>query len=305
MELELRSLRYFVAVAEDLHFGRAADKLHISQPALSVQIRKLERLLGVDVFLRDSRHVELTSAGEAVLEEARRTLAAADHTVAVARNIARGSGRLDIGFVANAAAELTPAVVEEFSRRHPHVDVRMRQYAFADPLAGLASGDVDAAFVRPPLRPDAHVDCLPLLHEERVLILSERHPLAQRPAVSVEMVLDEAFVARRAPQEWRDFWLGVDHRYGHPVRVGAEVSTVDECLEAVLTGRGIAFTQSSSQRYYARPGLAFVPVDDLSGSTVVLAWRRDTAAPLVNDLVASARGVLGARAADRPRSSQH
>ncbi|MFD4977297.1 LysR family transcriptional regulator [Streptomyces sp. NPDC058424] len=292
MELDLRLLRYFTAVADDLHFGRAARHLHISQPALSVQIRKLEHMCGVELFRRTSRHVELTAAGEAVLVEARKTLAAADRTIAVARSAARGkASRLTVGFVANAAAELTPAILEEFGRRHPHVDVQMRQFAFPDPLAGLGDGDVDVAFVRPPLRSDPAIKSAPLLDEERVLILSERHPLAQYPAVTVEMVLDEPFVARRAPDEWRDFWLGVEHRDGHAVRIGAEVSTVDECLEAVLTGRGIAFTQSSSQRYYARPGLAFVPVSGLSGSTVAIAWRQDDSTPLVHEFVSAAHSV--------------
>ncbi|CDR07212.1 LysR family transcriptional regulator [Streptomyces iranensis] len=292
MELDLRLLRYFVAVAQDLHFGRAAARLHISQPALSVQIRKLEHVLGVEVFRRTSRHVELTPAGQAILAEATRTLAAAERTMAVARSAARGKpGHLTVGFVANAVAELTPVILEEFGRRHPHVDIQMKQFAFADPLAGLGNGDADVAFVRPPLRPDPAIEWCPVLDEGRVLILSERHPLAQYPAVTVEMLINEPFVARRAPDEWRDFWLGVDHRDGHAVRIGAEVSTVDECLEAVLTGQGIAFTQSSSQRYYSRPGLAFVAVKGLSGSTAAVAWRRDAATPLVNEFVTAAQNV--------------
>jgi DNA-binding transcriptional LysR family regulator len=113
-------------------------------------------------------------------------------------------------------------------------------------------------------------------------------------------VLGEPFVARRAPQEWRDFWLGVDHRDGHEARIGAEVSTVDECLEAVLTGRGIAFTQSSSQRYYARPGLAFVPVAGLSGSTVAVAWRRDASSAVVDAFVSTARTVSRLRHVPAP-----
>jgi DNA-binding transcriptional LysR family regulator len=136
MELDLRLLRYFTAVAEDLRFGRATRHLYISQPALRVRIRKLEHIFGVELFRRTSRHVELTAAGEAVIVEARKTSAAADRTIAVARSAARGrASRLAMGFVANAAAELTPAALEELGRRHPHVGVRMRQFAFSDPLA--------------------------------------------------------------------------------------------------------------------------------------------------------------------------
>lgn len=240
---------------------------------------------------RTSRHAKLTAAGEALLVEARKTPAAADRTIAVALSAARGkASRLTVGFVANAAAELTPAILEEFGRWHPHVDVQMRQFPFSDPLAGL--GTKTSTCVRPSSAAvgPGHQE-RPLLDKERVLILSERHPPAQYPAVTVEMVLDEPFVARRAPDEWRDFWLGVDHRDGHAVRIGAEVSTVDECLEAVLTVRGIAFTQSSSQRFYARPGLAFVPVSGLSGSTVAIVWRQDDSTPLVHEFVSAAHSV--------------
>lgn len=300
----MRVLRYFVAVAEDLHFGHAASRLHVSQPALSVQIRKLERMLGVDLFKRTSRRVELTEAGLAILEEARATLAAADRTLAVARSAARGKRRLTVGFVANAAAELTPVILQEFGRLHSGVDIHMRQYAFTDPLAGLGNGEVDVAFVRPPVQSGPTIESATILSEERVLILSESHALAQQPWVTVDMLLNEPFVARRAPRDWRDFWLGVDHRGGHEARIGAEVSTVDECLEAILTDRGIAFTQASSQRFYARPGLAFVPVAGLSGSTVAVAWRRDSAGPLVDAFVSTARVVGGSGctipAPDRP-----
>ncbi|MGX4695345.1 LysR family transcriptional regulator [Streptomyces sp. JNUCC 63] len=135
MELDRRLLKYFTAVAEDLHFGQAARHLHISQPALSVQIRKLEHIFGAEPFRRTSRHVELTAAGEAVLIEARKTPAAADRTIAAARSAARGkASHLTVGFVANAATELTPAILEEFGRRHPHVDVRIRGVASRGPL---------------------------------------------------------------------------------------------------------------------------------------------------------------------------
>ncbi len=100
----------------------------------------------------------------------------------------------------------------------------------------------------------------PLFAEPRVLVVSEHSPLAQHPELTVEQVVHELFVARRAPAYWRDFWLATDVRDGHPAAVGAEVATVDECFEAILAERGAAFTQASTKRFYGRPGLAFVPV---------------------------------------------
>jgi hypothetical protein len=101
--------------------------------------------------------------------------------------------------------------------------------------------------------------------------------------------VDEPFVARRAPRYWRDYWLAVEQRAGHPVRVGAEATTVDECFEAIMRGLGMAFTQASSRRFYARPGLTFVPVADLAPTSVSVAWRRDACSPLVAEFVAIAR----------------
>jgi len=305
-EFDLRLLRHFVVVAEELHFGRAALRLHITQPSLSVQIRKLEHMLGVELLTRTSRHVALTTAGSAFVDEARGILARADRAVHVARTAAEGApARFVVGFLANAAAELTPTIVSAFETIHSHVLVEMRQHDFTDPYLGLADGSVDVAFVRPPVVVHAWLGMETLFAEPRVLVLSSTSPVATHDEVSVEMLVDEPFVVRRAPDYWRDFWLATDRRGGHPVRVGAEVTTVDECFEAILAERGMAFTQASTQRYYARPGLSFVPVRDVSPSSVAIAWRRDAESPLVTDFVQLARslaalgGVPNASSTDR------
>jgi DNA-binding transcriptional LysR family regulator len=288
-EVDLRLLRSFVAVAEELHFGRAAARLHVSQPALSVQVRKLEHLVGVELLRRTSRHVELTPAGEVFLGEARRLLATAERAFAATREAARGSrGRLVVGFVGNGAAELTPRILSDFGAAHRHTEVEMRQFDFADPYAGLAEGSADAAFVRPPLQPREWLAMETLFVEPRVLVASERFGMAQAGSVRVEQLVDAPFVARRAPRYWRDFWLAADQREGQPVRVGAEAATVDECFGAILADRGVAFTQLSSQRFYARPGIAFVPVEGIPPTSVAIAWRRDAESPLVLDFVATA-----------------
>lgn len=298
---ELRVLRYFVAVAEELHFGHAAARLHIAQPSLSVQIRNLERSLGTPLLVRSSRGVALTPAGDVLLGHARILLADADRAAAATRRAAQeNSQKLIVGFQANAAAELTPKVLAAFRRHHPNVQVQMRSYAFADPTAGLADGSADVAFIRPPV-PDFDGLCsLSLFSEPRVLAMPDTFRLASRTTIFVEEVLDEPFVARHAPEVWRDFWLGIDARGGQAAVIGNDVKTVDECFESILSHQGIAFTQASTQRFYNWPGLAFVPVADLPPSTVSIAWREDSAAPAVRSfidtaqLVASCTSVPGA-----------
>ncbi|WP_218002096.1 LysR family transcriptional regulator [Microtetraspora malaysiensis] len=288
---ELRLLRYFVAVAQELHFGRAAARLHISQPSLSVQIRKLEHQLGAQLLERNSRHVMLTPAGEVLLDEAERLLTSAERLAVVTRQAADngGGGSLIVGFQANAAAELTPKILAAFQARYPRVQVEMRSHDFADPYVGLSNGSTDVAFVRPPILLQDWLCVETLFVEPRVLVTSANCHLAGRERVSIEDVLDEPFVGRRAPEYWRDFWLAVDCRGPHTVRLGAEVGSVDECFEAILSSRGVAFTQASTQRFYSRPGLAFVPVDGLPPSPLAIAWRNDMNARPVQQFVETAR----------------
>lgn len=300
---ELRVLRYFVTVAEELHFGRAATRLHITQPSLSVQIRNLERSLDTPLLNRTSRAVTLTPAGEVLLIHARGLLEAAEAAASLTRQAAREPGRkLVVGFQANAAAELTRGVLAAYRHDNPTVHVEMRSYHFSDPTAGLADGSADVAFVRPPLPQFKDLRMAPLFTEPRVLAVSEASELATRSSVRVEELLEEPFVARNAPDLWRDFWLAVDARHSHPPVIGAEASTVDECFEAILSQQGVAFTQASTQRFYSRPGLAFVPVADLSPSTVSVAWRRDNEHGAARAFVEAAQ--LTALSTTLPRSTQ-
>ncbi|MBS1690828.1 MAG: LysR family transcriptional regulator [Actinobacteria bacterium] len=291
--LDLRLLAYFVAVAEELHFGRAAARLHIAQPSLSVQIRKLEHSLNTPLLVRSSRSVALTPAGEVLLDGSRRLLVEAERVASLTKDVGRSPirRRLVVGFQANAAAELTPQILNAFHDLHPTVDVEMRSHDFSDPYVGLADGSVDVAFVRPPLLVQDWLGIEPLFVESRMLVVSEHSHLAGHTQLSVGQLVDEAFVGRRSPDEWRDFWLAVDSRGGMPVKLGAEVSTVDECFEAIMSERGVAFTQASTQRFYGRPGLAFMPVTDLPPSMLSVAWRTDAETDLVREFVDIATAV--------------
>lgn len=296
LSLELRPLSYFVAVAEELHFGRAAAKLHIAQPSLSVQIRKLEHSLGTSLFIRDSRHVTLTPAGARLLEGSRQLLADAERIASLTRQVGRSArSNLVIGFQANAAAELTPDILSAFRALHPDVEVEMQSFDFSDPYVGLGDGTVDVAFVRPPVIVQDWLALDTLFVEPRVLVVSSDSLLAQHDSIDVEQLTGQPFVARRSTEDWRDFWLAASSRDGHDVQLGAEVSTVDECFEAILSRKGVAFSQASTQRFYARPGLAFVPVTGIPPTALSIGWRSDVDSPLAHDFVEAARSVATAR----------
>ena len=179
--MELRHLRYFRAVAEELHFGRAAERLHIAQPPLSQQIRQLERELDVSLFIRSTRKVELTPAGHAYLKRAVAVLDAVDDAGQQARRIALGvEGQLTIGCVGSATYSLLPRLVRALRDELPHVEISVRGEMLAPAqLDALLAGDVDIALLRPPVE-DSDIRCELLRRDRLIAALPADHPLASR-----------------------------------------------------------------------------------------------------------------------------
>jgi len=280
--VELRQLRYFVVLAEELHFGRAAARIPLAQPALSQQIRKLERELGAQLFER-GRRVELTEVGCVFLEHARATLAQADHALAAVRDLTRGlTGELRVGLFANAAAELTSPILQAFAVAHPDVRLSVAELDFSEQVSEVVAGRVDAAIVRPPLDDD-RLELVTLLDEPRVAIVPERHPLAEADEIDVVSLLDEPFIAahRSSPREWRDYWLATDHRGGMAPNVGADdLLTVGQMMAAVAFGGNVTTTAASVERAYPNWGVRYVRLRDVAGSPIAVATRREGADPL-------------------------
>lgn len=288
MDVDLRLLRSFVAVAEELHFTRAAQRLHITQPALSKQIEQLERTLKLPLLKRSSRSVTLTGAGRALLPGVRRLLLDWEGVLRAAQEAAATEERtLRVGFIANAATELTPRILAAFAMIRPDWRVVMTQAPWADCTAGLAGGDVDVALVRPPLPQGAsRIRTRVLLTEDRWVLMAAAHPLARQDVVRFEQLLDEPFVA--VPAEtgvWRDFWLALDHRDGHPVVIGAEVNSTDEWMEAIANNFGLCLTGASTARFYPRPGVVCRPIDKITPTEVAVAWRASDTRQVVADFV--------------------
>ncbi|MGI5443207.1 LysR family transcriptional regulator [Streptomyces shenzhenensis] len=288
MDVDTRLLRSFVAVAGTGSLTRAAERLFLSQPALTKQIKQLETRLGVRLFTRSRAGMTLTEPGRTLAARAPGLLADWDRLLRETKGAADRAARvLRVGFMASAANEATQNIVAEFARRRPGWRADMRQAAWSDPTAGLADGDTDVALVRLPFPGQDALRVAVLFSEPRWIALPAGHPLGARDLIPFRDLWDEPFVA--APPEsgaWRDHWLAADEREGHPVRIGAVTDRPDDWLSAIANGYGIALAPESAARYYARPGIVYRPVSGVSPSRVGVAWApADDTDPVVQDFV--------------------
>lgn len=273
-----RELRAFVAVAEELHFTRAADLLYVSQPALSKQIRSLERQLGVELFRRDRHSVALTEAGRALLPHARRVLEAWEEGAdAVARARAARRTTLVVGMSTSPGrGGLLPAIRSRFTAAHPEAAVRLRQVSWEDPTAGLADGEADVAFVWLPLPDPGRYAWTVVAEEPRLVALPDTHPLAARPEVDFADLLDEPFLALPpSAGALRDHWLALDARGGRPPRVGAEIAGTEETYEALVAGLGVCLVAQGNAPLITLGGVTTRPVRGIGPTRYALAWRRE------------------------------
>jgi DNA-binding transcriptional LysR family regulator len=286
--LDLRLVEYFVAVAEERHFGRAAARLHIAQPSLSHQIRHLERQLGVVLLDRTSRRVELTPGGAVLLRQGKRLLAQAERAVVSTR--AAAEDHVTVGFAGSAATPLLPEVLRRFAERNPSIQVSVRELLLRD-MQRVLDGVVDVAFTRLiPGQLDAEVEVL--ARQPRLVALPAGHPLAGREAVTYRELRGERFItnpidATRPPLRW----LQEQRRHGLTGRVAAEAASVQEVLTLVAAGRGVCLVPEPAASLRAGDDVAFVPVTDAEPAVVSIVWRRANERPAVRAFVEAARGA--------------
>jgi DNA-binding transcriptional LysR family regulator len=301
--MELRQLRYFVAVAEELHFSRAASRLHLAQSALSAHVRRLENEVGGPLFIRTTRRVALTPAGEALLADAREVLAAADDALRRARARARGeTGAIVIGSLGPASGGLLAPALAMFGGRHPSVRVEVRAFDFTDTVNALRERRADVAFVYLPLDvPD--IVTTALLEEPRVVVLPRGHVLATRRELKPADLADEAFVTHppAVPAAWRNFWILADELDRAPRTSPRLADKVEDWLLMIARGEGIDTCPAIISRYYPWPDLAYVPLVDAPPATLVLARRADVRDRLVEDFVACAQAAATTDAASLHR----
>ncbi|MEV0643929.1 LysR substrate-binding domain-containing protein [Phytomonospora sp. NPDC050363] len=297
MDVSSRRLRYFVTLAEELHFSRAAARLFLTQQALSKQIRELEDEVGARLVRRTTRAVALTEAGEVFLASAREALAAIGAGVDAARRVHQGeAGTLRLGFVIGAALELTTPLLRAFAERHPGITLDMHESGFGDPTAGLADDRSDVALIRLPVSaPD--VESQPLFTEPLVVAVPLGHPFAARTEVTATEVAAEPIVAGRCDDPlWFGYWTLEAHRDPALPRRVVRSSSQSEELEMVAAGVAVAVTVAGIERYAGRGGLRYVPITGVSGSRLAVAWRKGRRSPGVAWFADVARDVREAEA---------
>ena len=286
MDVDLRKLRYFRAVAEELHFGRAAERLHIAQPVLSRQIRALEGELGVELFMRDRRRTVLTPAGEQLVRDAAPLLASADALLRRVRAASEGVARLTIGFMPGIT--LTP-VVRLLRERHPGLDVRMLRTEWNDQVEVLHDARADVGIVRLPIDP-AGLEIKPLYTEPRLAVVASAHRLAGKESIHVaDLATDHLLQSPDAVPEWRDVAVEIRNGERRPV---PEIHSVEEKLELVAGGQGIAVIPASTANFYTRSGIEAIPVEDLGPSHVAAAWPAGRTTPLIEEFADAALALL-------------
>ncbi|MEU5570713.1 LysR family transcriptional regulator [Streptomyces coeruleorubidus] len=305
VDLNLHLVRYLAAVIDEGHFGRAAERLYISAPSLSQQVRKLERALGVELVDRSAHPVRPTPAGERFLAEARDALAAADRAVAALEAHRHElATTLRVGFITGAVGRFTPHVFDELRREVPDVSVRLMELPWPQQASAVRDGVVDAALVRPPITEAAGLRLDVVRHEARVVALPVTHRLAAHAEVSLTDLDGEVHVTYdEADPAWVR-WGACDPRpSGAPVRYGPSVRTIDELLEVVATGQAVAITGAFVDGCHRHPEVTLVPVAGAEPCPISLCTRTDDSSPLV---AALRRAVHRLRANDptQPSSSR-
>jgi DNA-binding transcriptional LysR family regulator len=286
MNVELRQLRYFVAVAEEMHFGRAARRLHMTQPPLSQAIQALEAQLGTPLFSRTRRSVALTAAGQTLLPEVQRLLQQVEGLASLAQSAAAGeSGRLSIAFVPMADYSVLPTALREFRAALPSVHLDLQEATTDVQIELLASGRIDIGFLLPPL-PDklnAEVDYLPLTSEPLVLALPEG-TATTKTKMSLKRCADLPLIIfpRRMSPAFHDQILACLRDAGLSPRIGQEAIQMQTIVSLVSAGMGFALVPQSVSNM-KRPGVEYRAMQEISPWVEIgLAWRRDNTSPVLS-----------------------
>jgi len=288
--VELRHIRYFIAVAEYLNFRKAAQRLHIAQPPLSRQIRQLEETLGVDLFSRDKRRVELTKAGHAFLEEARKLIVQAGHTVEAARQAQRGeAGIIRIGIAAGLGGVVN-RVVLEFRKRCPGIEIECRDIFSNFQSQALNKREIDVGFLRPPVDHVA-LDCELLYEEQFVVVLAKTHRLAKRRALRMHDIGTEPLIIfdRNFSSALYDKILSLYSRHGLTPRLFPRHVEVHEEAGAIMLATGKVIYMGAGaivNRSVAGVTLASVRLNEPEAKIEIYgAWRKDDDTPALHDFL--------------------
>jgi len=279
----MRHLRYFVAVAEELHFGRAAERLHMTQQPLSQQIRQLETELGVLLFHRTKRQVQLTEPGKAFLGEARQILQKADQAVEMVRQVAQGeSGRLKVGFSGFATYSILPKVLRVFREFFPRVELELEEMTTSVQVQALQDQQIHLGMMIPPV-PDATLNLELILREPFVVILPETHSLATQLELTLLDLANESFilVSRHLEPGYYDQCISLFQKAGFSPKVIQKASQKQTILGLVSAGMGVSLAPASI-RNIQRTGVVYTTLNaPMSEVDLAAVWRQDEQSPIL------------------------
>lgn len=283
--MELRHLRYFIAVAEELNFTRAADRLHMAQPPLSQQIQQLEAQLGFQLFRRTKRTVTLTDAGQVFFEEAQKILLQVDRAIQLGQQTSRGElGQLTIGFVSSAAHNVVPAILQQFRTLHPAVKLELREMTTNQQLQQLREGQIDIGFIRPPV--DDGINSEIVFREPLIVALPETHHLVDRPDVALRQLSTEPFILfpRSLAPGLYDRIISFCQQAGFSPRATQEAIQMQTIVSLVAAEMGVAIVPESMQNFQRR-GVVYKQLQEPSPIvSIALIWRHNPTQPVLRFL---------------------
>jgi DNA-binding transcriptional LysR family regulator len=274
--MELRHLRYFVAVAEELHFGRAAERLHMAQPPLSQQIRQLETEIGFDLFRRTKRSVQLTEAGQLFLDRVRVIFAQVDQAIEIGRQASRGDlGQMVVGFVGSAAYNILPPILQSMRTQVPGVVLELRELTTVQQLQWVAEGNIDVGFVRPPVDLPG-IESEVIFQEPLVVALPESHPLCQDETVAVRSLRNEPFIQfpRVLAPGLYDPIISLYQQAGFSPNVVQEAIQMQTIVSLVAAEMGVAIVPASLQNLQ-RKRVVYKSLAEVTPLVAIaLVWRK-------------------------------
>jgi DNA-binding transcriptional LysR family regulator len=294
-DLDTALLRSFVVLAEERHFGQAALRLNVSQPALSKRLRRLEEMVGGPLLVRGYRDVRLTEPGRVLLERARSLLREAGQALEVSREAVRGeAGLLRIGFGVASIAELLPEVLLRFRRAHPRVQIEMRDMSSPAQVEALRRGEIDLGFVRQQPSSEAGIDWLPILRERLVAAVQPRSPWRDRPGLPSLARAPFVACSRAVSASYYDHVVALCRAAGFAPRIVTETNDLFSLLQLVRAGVGVALVPSAAAAMRV-PGVRLKKVVEPAAAwDIALARRKQDSGPLVDAFVRVAREVTGA-----------
>lgn len=291
--MELRHLRYFLAVAEELHFGKAAEKLHIAQPPLSQQIRQLETMLGFQLFYRTKRNVQLTEAGQVFLEETQQIFQQLEEAIEKGRQTNRGeTGRLAVGFVSSAVYKILPPILRRFRTSVAGVSLELHELTSDRQIQWLQEGKIDIGFVRPPIA-WADFEIAAMFQESLIVALPESHSLCDRDKISLSLLTNESFIIfpRTVAPELYDRIIALCQQANFSPKVVQEAIQMQTIVSLVAADMGIAIVPASIQNLQ-RTGVIYKPISETTPTSAIAAiWKKNKRSATVDRFVEVVREI--------------